>query len=192
MRKLNKKYKRPRRPWDANRLAEEKIILKEYGLRRKRELWKASAILRDFRQRARILISAEEPEKKAALLERLQRVGLLPEGAGLDDVLALNAKNILERRLQTVVLRKGIATTPMQARQLITHGKILIDGRKTVYPSYMVTTEEEEKIIKVKENDRKEKPKPKAEKIQTGEDQTTSQAGEENETGEGEGSEETS
>lgn len=149
MRRLKKKYKRPRRPWDAERIKDEKTILKEYGLRRKREIWKAQALLRNFRQRARQLISAEEREKEAALLARLQRLGLLQAGAGLDDVLALDVNKILERRLQTLVLRKGLADTPLQARQMITHGRVKVGSRKIVYPSYMITVEEEDKIESV-------------------------------------------
>lgn len=46
--------------------------------------------------------------------------------------------SLLERRLDNVVYRLGIATTRAQARQLVTHGHIVVDGRKTNIPSYTV------------------------------------------------------
>jgi small subunit ribosomal protein S4 len=173
MRRLKKKYKRPRRPWDAARIKEEKTVSKEYGLRRKREIWKAQALLRNFRERARERISAEGAKKGTALLSKLQSLGLLPAGAGLDDVLALGVENILERRLQTQVFRKGLAKTPRQARQLIVHGKVRVGARKIIYPSYMVKVEEEDKIKKV-EHDKGERKAAKAKdqgKAETGEGQ---------------------
>jgi len=44
--------------------------------------------------------------------------------------------SLLERRLDNVVYRLGLATTRAQARQLVTHGHITVDGRKTNIPSY--------------------------------------------------------
>jgi len=149
MRRLEKKYKRPRRPWDIAVIKSERETLKAYGLRRKHELRKSEAILRKFRHRARMLISKHDREEESALLSSLRRSGLLAEKAGLDDVLALNVSNILERRLETIVLRKGMAKTPLQARQLVTHGSIRINGRKIVYPSYLVPVAEEGIIEKV-------------------------------------------
>jgi len=161
MRRLEKKYKRPRRPWDSAVIKSERQTLREYGLRRKHELRKAEAMLRKFRQRARMLISKHDREQEASLMTSLRRIGLLGEKTGLDDVLALNVRNILERRLETVVLRKGMAKTPLQARQLVTHGTIRIGARKIVYPSYIVPVTEEGEITKV-EYVRKETPKAKA------------------------------
>ncbi|MGB9753878.1 30S ribosomal protein S4 [Roseiflexus castenholzii] len=45
---------------------------------------------------------------------------------------------LLERRLDNVVYRLGFATTRAQARQLVTHGHITVNGRKTNIPSYTV------------------------------------------------------
>ncbi|PDW04183.1 30S ribosomal protein S4 [Candidatus Viridilinea mediisalina] len=44
--------------------------------------------------------------------------------------------SLLERRLDNVVYRLGFATTRAQARQLVAHGHIVVDGRKTNIPSY--------------------------------------------------------
>lgn len=46
--------------------------------------------------------------------------------------------SLLERRLDNVVYRLGLATTRAQARQLVAHGHIVVDGRKTNIPSYTV------------------------------------------------------
>ena len=54
--------------------------------------------------------------------------------------------DILKRRLQTIVSEKGFDNTPKQARQLITHGHIGIDGRKFFVPSALITREVEPKI----------------------------------------------
>jgi small subunit ribosomal protein S4 len=45
---------------------------------------------------------------------------------------------ILERRLDNVVTRLGFATSRPQARQMIGHGHILVNGRKLDVPSYLV------------------------------------------------------
>ncbi|RLJ07213.1 MAG: 30S ribosomal protein S4 [Candidatus Aenigmatarchaeota archaeon] len=146
MRRIRKTFSRPKRRWDKKAIEEERKLMKEYGLRRKKELWKAKEILRRFRQRARELIAVKDKEKEKALLEKLVKLGLLKPGQGLDDILALTVKDILERRLQTRVFRKGLANTPKQARQFIVHGHIYVDGRRTNIPSYLVPISEEEKI----------------------------------------------
>jgi small subunit ribosomal protein S4 len=46
--------------------------------------------------------------------------------------------SLLERRLDNVVYRLGMATTRFQARQLVTHGHIMVNGRRTNIPSYTV------------------------------------------------------
>ena len=47
-----------------------------------------------------------------------------------------NLVTLLERRLDAVVLRSGLARTIYQARQLVGHGHITVDGRKVDIPSY--------------------------------------------------------
>jgi len=80
------------------------------------------------------------------LLSRLKRLGVLSETAVLDNVLDLTIEDILERRLQTIVFRKGLAKTIHQARQLITHGHISIGKQRVTVPSYIVSREEEKQI----------------------------------------------
>ena len=52
---LRRTYDTPKHPWEAGRMEEERKLLDRYGLKNKRELWKAQSILRGFRQQARDL-----------------------------------------------------------------------------------------------------------------------------------------
>jgi len=71
---------------------------------------------------------------------------ILKSKSTLDDVLALNTESVLSRRLQTLTYLKGLASTPNQARQLIVHGHIAVNERKTTIPGYLVTKDEEGEI----------------------------------------------
>ncbi|MFN3384470.1 MAG: 30S ribosomal protein S4, partial [Archaeoglobaceae archaeon] len=81
-----------------------------------------------------------------AVIKKLQKFGILKENATLDDVLDLSVENFLERRLQTIVFRQGLAKTVKQARQMIVHGHIEVDGRKVTCPSFIVLKDLESKI----------------------------------------------
>ncbi|MBS7659275.1 MAG: 30S ribosomal protein S4 [Candidatus Bathyarchaeia archaeon] len=147
--KQKKKYETPRFPWRSEILQEELKLLGQYGLRNKRELWRHKTMLSKFRGIARELIGKSPEERRKMeeqLLSRLKRLGIISENAVLDDVLDLTVEDILERRLQTLVFRKGLARTIHQARQLIVHGHIAIGDRRVTVPSYLVTREEEDKI----------------------------------------------
>ena len=54
---------------------------------------------------------------------------------------------LLERRLDNVVYQLGIASSRTQARQLVRHGHILVNGKKTDVPSYLVKAEQEIKLV---------------------------------------------
>ncbi|MBC2764198.1 MAG: 30S ribosomal protein S4, partial [ANME-2 cluster archaeon] len=152
--KNTKSYDTPRHPWQAVRLAEEVGHVKTYGLRNKREVWKAQSMLRNYRRSAmEMLAEITEGElighvkrKSDDILAKLKRYGILSPEGGLDDILALDTRNFLDRRLQTQVYRQGFANTLRQARQFITHGHIAIEAKKITVPGYMVTKEEELKI----------------------------------------------
>jgi small subunit ribosomal protein S4 len=144
-----KKYETPKQPWRTERLLEELKIVGEYGLRNKRELWRAASILRKYRKIARSLFVLTEEErlrKESVLIRTLYRMGILPENATADDVLRLTVRDILERRLQTIVFRLGLAKTIYHARQLITHRHVAVGDRVVSAPSYLVKRGEEEKI----------------------------------------------
>jgi len=148
--KPRKKWEGPFHPWKKEILMEELELVGRYGLRNKRELWIAKTMLRKIRASARRLL-ALPPEARAkeekALLERLYRMGILPSpDVPLDEVLNLTVENILERRLQTLVYKKGLAKSLYHARQLIVHGHIAINGVRVTSPGYLVSREEEDLI----------------------------------------------
>jgi len=147
--KQRRKYETPRFPWRTDVLQAELKLLGQYGLRNKRELWRHETMLSKFRGTARSIVAmpSEEGEKlKKQLLNRLNRLGILPENAVLDDVLDMAIADILERRLQSLVFQKGLAKSVYQARQLISHGHITVDGRKVTSPSYLVLRDEEANV----------------------------------------------
>lgn len=130
-------------------MQEELKFLGQYGLRNKHELWRHETMLSNFRGIARSLIGRAPEERKkmeGELLARLKKLGVLPETAVLDNVLDLTVEDLLERRLQTIVFRKGLAKTIYQSRQLITHGHVAIADRRVTVPSYIVTREDESRI----------------------------------------------
>ncbi len=147
-------FERPSHPWEAERIKTENELLKKYGLKNKKELWRSQYTLRRFRQRARELQALVRTGNKQAekereqLLRRLGRLGLLPlEGTTLDDVLALDVEALLSRRLQTLTFLKGLAFTPRQARQFIVHGHVSVVGRRVTIPGYLVSRQEENAIV---------------------------------------------
>ena len=147
--KSRKRSSRPRNPWQRNLLKDELNLLGRYGLRNKREVHRAATELSRIRNQARQLLAAPTEirvSRELILLNSLTNKGIVSDGSTLDDILALNVSNILDRRLQTVVLRKQLARTPHQSRQLITHGHIIINDRKITIPSYVVNQNEEGKI----------------------------------------------
>ncbi len=148
-RRIKKKYDKPRHPWNADRIKAEKEITTKYGLANKRELWRAETMLRNFRRQARRLLARSTEQKmieEKQLLDRLRNLNMLKQSATLDDVLALNLEDLLERRLQTLVFKEGSCNTVKQARQFVVHGHISIDGKKATAPSYLVKAGEESTI----------------------------------------------
>lgn len=147
MKRQRRKYQLPKRPWDKERLETEGELVKKFGLKTKRELWKAQAVLRKYRSLARELVAKADMDKEKILKEKLTKLNILGKDATLDSVLSLTVEDFLNRRLQTVIFKKSLANTPKQARQFITHGNVLIENRKVVYPSYLVPIDEEDRII---------------------------------------------
>ena len=143
MKRKHKLYSRPKRPFDKARIEEEAKIKEEYGLKNKIEIWKADSQIKSIREKAKRLIPAGH-EKQRALFERLKKIGFRADS--ISEVLSLEKKDYLNRRLQTIVFKKRLARSPKHARQMIVHKKILVDGRAIDSPSYIVTIELEEKI----------------------------------------------
>src|SRR3989338_9147506 len=142
--KFRKKYQTPAHPWNKARIEEEKVLVKEYGLVKKKEIQIATSFLKKYKDIAKKLIAdptLQGAKEKEQMLTKLKRLGLITEAAALDDVLDLDVKDILERRVQTLLFRKGLAKTPKQARQFITHGHVLIAGKAVTSPSTLVSIE---------------------------------------------------
>jgi len=140
MKRQKKKYSRPRRPFDKARIDEENVLRDKYGLKNKKEIWKADAAIGRIRNQAKKLITAEEDEKNT-FVDGLKKKGF--EVESIADALALDKEDWLKRRLQTVVNKKGFTTTAKQARQLITHKHVSIGDQVVNIPSYQVSLEEE-------------------------------------------------
>ncbi|MCG3222432.1 MAG: 30S ribosomal protein S4, partial [Candidatus Heimdallarchaeota archaeon] len=185
IRRQKKKIITPGHPYDQARLERELPLVGEYGLRNKRELWKARTVLSKARQRARDLLALDpeiRDQREQELLSRLSRFGMLSQSADLDSVLAIDVKTVLDRRLQTIVHRMGLASSPYQARQFIVHRHIAINKGIVTSPSRLITVQEENGIAYaprsplndpqhpsrpqappvVEEPEKTEKPKPKA------------------------------
>lgn len=143
-RRLKKKYESPKKPYDKPRLEAEYKIKKDFGLKRKHEIRRAESILRQFRRRARDLQAKMNEREKEELFQKLNNIGMSCNSLG--DVLEIRLEHILSRRLQTIVYKKGLTNSPNQARQLITHGHVLVGDRKVLWPSYIVKKKEENSV----------------------------------------------
>ena len=146
----NKHYNTPSHPWQKVRIEEERALIHQYGLRNKREIWKANTKVRDMRRQARKLTAqandSQSQKEKGLLLAKLNRLGMLEKESALEDVLRMTPENILDRRLQTQVYLQGLSSTVKQARQLIVHGHISVEGAVTRVPGMIVTKLQEKNI----------------------------------------------
>lgn len=148
-RKARKKYDTPSHPWNADRIKLENKLVKKYGLKTKKEIWKAETTVKRYRRDARQLLgmsSEQDVTEKQQLLSHLIKQGFLGKEANLEDVLNLTMEDVLRRRLQTMVHQKGLANTAKQSRIMVVHGHIALDGKKIDAPSYLVKSGEEELI----------------------------------------------
>ena len=147
--KRRKKYSKPAHPWQKERIDEEKALLKEHGLKNKQEIWRADSLLRNFKRQAKRLITLSTKQSEVEsqqLLERLNSLGLLEKKGKIEDVLSIELKDVLDRRLQTLVYKKKLSRSIGQARQFITHRHVAIGDKIMSVPSYLVSIEEEKKI----------------------------------------------
>jgi small subunit ribosomal protein S4 len=149
-RKPKKLFRRPRRIWTTDQLNAELYIVGSYGLRNKRELWRAQSEVARYRNQARALLALPtevRQQKETQLLSFLNRLGLVNQSATLDDVLNLKIEDLLERRLQTIVMKKGETKSAQQARQMVAHGHVSLGNRIVNIPGYLVKREEEQQIL---------------------------------------------
>ena len=145
-RKARKQYETPAHPWNLAAIEAEKIIKREYGLLRKKEIYKMSSFLKKYRAIAKRLSvddSAQALKEAKDVLRKLNELGLVSSNAHISDILSLELKDVLERRLQSVVCRKNLARSMKQARQFITHRHILVGDKEITSPSFLLTTVQE-------------------------------------------------
>ncbi|ABO08396.1 30S ribosomal protein S4 [Pyrobaculum calidifontis] len=152
LKKPKKKYLagKPKKIWNKQLLLEELQLMGEYGLRNKKELWLARARLKWIVRRARALLSMTAEERaplEVPFKEKLYKMGFIEDpNVPLDRILSLDVRAILERRLQTLVFRMGLAKSIHHARQLVVHGHVLVAGRRVTSPGFLVPRELEDKI----------------------------------------------
>ena len=148
IKKIRKKYSKPSHPWRIERITEQNQIIKEFGIPKKTELWKAIAKLESFKNQAKNLSARNDAQadmERKNLVKKLESLNLIKE-ATLEAILGISVKDVLNRRLQTLVYKKGYSKTMSQARQLITHRHILINGKINSSPAYIVRNSEESTI----------------------------------------------
>jgi small subunit ribosomal protein S4 len=153
--KSRKTFDKPSHPWQGARIGAEAELVRTYGLKNKREVWKVETTLRKYRREARkLLFDIQEVGERGEhakfetekFLDRLKRIGLIKYDSSLDDVLTLASEDLMERRLQTQVQKQGLANSAKHARQLVVHGHIAVAGRRVTVPSYVLPTGEQELI----------------------------------------------
>lgn len=148
-RKHRKKYSTPEHPWRRERLDAEKELKINYGLKNKTEIYVMESFLRNVKSQLKKLssqTSAQATKEREQILTKLRKLSLIDEQATMDTVLGLELKNVMERRLQSIVLKKGFANSIKQARQFIIHGHITIGEKKITSPSYLVSGAEEAQV----------------------------------------------
>ncbi len=143
IKRKKRQYTRPRQLFDKTRIDQENVMVRAYGLKNKKEIWKAKSLVSKLRRRAKNLIS-KEISKQQELFNKLNNLGI--KVTNTSDVLALTENDLLNRRLQTFVYKNKLANTAKQARQLIVHKHILVDGEIVNIPSFWITSELEKKI----------------------------------------------
>lgn len=154
-RKFHKQYARPGHPWQLARIEEERALSKEFGLRNKREIWKLQTQVKSFANDMKRLLAqktAQSEVETKQLISHLQRIGLVSAGATSDDILALTVRDLLARRLQSILVKQGLAQTARQARQFIVHGHVTIGGKMVCSPSYIVPVAQEPTITFVEKS----------------------------------------
>ncbi len=145
-RRRHKKYREPKKRFELQRIKDEDALIKRYGLKNKKEIWKAEFKIGKIRKQAKSLIN--KPEGQIQLIKKLKLLGFKVNA--IDDVLALTKEDLLERRLQTVLVGKRLARTPRDARQLIVHKHVAVNNNIINIPSFIMPITLEDKITLIR------------------------------------------
>lgn len=142
------KFEKPKDIWNLERIKSDRALINEFGLKNHKELWMVQSEVSRIRRNVRELLSVGSGSEdiKDKMIARLTKLGVATSSTTLDNLLDLKENDLLNRRLQTVIFRKGMARTIKQARQFTVHGFIAIDGKKVNRPGYLVGTEIEKHI----------------------------------------------
>ncbi|MGF3113243.1 30S ribosomal protein S4 [Facklamia sp. P9177] len=119
-----------KRPFPPGQHGNQRKKLSEYALQK------------NEKQKLRFMYGLNERQFRTLF----NRAGKISEGKHGDNFMVM-----LERRLDNLVYRLGLATTRRQARQLVNHGHITVDGKRVDIPSYIV---EPGQVISVRERSR--------------------------------------
>ncbi len=138
-RRLAGKSALEKRPYAPGQHGQRRTKISEYGLQ-----------LRE-KQKAKFMYGVSEKQFRR----------LFKDANRMEGNTGANLISLIERRLDNVVYRMGFATTRAFARQLVTHGHILVDGKKLDIPSYRVKSGQKIEI--------KEKSKSNAQVVRAGE-----------------------
>ena len=109
-------------------------------------------MLSKIRASARILLTLPDNDYRRisqgeSLLRKLKRFGIIKEEENtLDRVLTLKIQDFLERRLQTIVFKRGLAKSIHHARVMILQRHISIQKKLVDVPSYLVRLNSQEKV----------------------------------------------
>lgn len=147
--RFTNKYDTPSHPWRRERIDVESGLRRDFGLKNTREAWKASTKLKSFKSQIKNFVRMPEAQaaiEREALIKKLAKYGLMPEDGNLESVLGYTAEKILERRLQTILVRRKLARSMNQARQFITHRHVAVNDRVITAPGYLVPVIEENAI----------------------------------------------
>jgi small subunit ribosomal protein S9e len=148
----SKTFRKPKRPFEKDRLDAEMKIVGEYGLKNKREVWRSQFALSKIRSAARALLTRDDKDETRifqgeAMLRRMVRLGLLLDSEKkLDFILGLTTAKLMERRLQTKVFKQGLAKSIHHARVLIRQRHIRVGRQICDIPSFCVRTDSEKHI----------------------------------------------
>lgn len=136
-------------------------LLGTYGLKNKKELWRILSQARADKKQARdLLISTNHQEfmtQGRSLLNRLYRNGMISLAdfndeeslrSGLREVLNFELTTYLDRRLQSVVYRAGMARNIHHARILIEHKHIAV-GEREINKAGMAVRDENDALVQI-------------------------------------------
>ena len=146
--RIRKKYETPSHPWVKSRIDEEARIRKKYVTGNKKEIWKIESVLKNFKTQAKKFIVLDTPQSKVEtqqLFKKVKELGLLSD-VSFDSILGLTLDDVMDRRLQTVVFKKGLAHSMKQARQFIVHEHVMISGKVITSPNHLVRVKDESSV----------------------------------------------